>query len=137
MELRDVYEIMSRFEGAALSEMKLEFQGLSLSLRKEGEPGRAPFVRKEKPEPISVPASKTGLKEVRAPLVGIFYRAKAPGEEPFIKVGDRVSKGDVIGIIEAMKVMNEITAGVDGIVEEVLVKDEELVEYDQVLLKLS
>lgn len=60
------------------------------------------------------------LKELKAPLVGIFYRAAAPGEKPYVEVGQKISKSDVIGIIEAMKVMNEITAKEDGIVEEIL-----------------
>lgn len=75
-------------------------------------------------------------KVVVSPLVGVFYKASSPEAEPFVKVGDRVSKGQVIGIIEAMKLMNEIESEYDGIVEAVLVDNEELVEYGQPLFRI-
>ena len=74
---------------------------------------------------------------VKAPFVGTFYRAAAPGEDPFVKLGQKVSKGDVIGIIEAMKLMNEITAPCDGVITDIFVEDEKLVEYDQVLMSIG
>ena len=70
-------------------------------------------------------------------MVGAFYAARAEGEEPFIKVGDKIKKGQTIGIIEAMKLMNEISATCDGVVEEILVENEDLVEYGQVIVKVS
>lgn len=73
---------------------------------------------------------------IEAPMVGTFYRAPAEDEEPFVSVGDRVKKGQVVGIIEAMKLMNEIKAGMDGIIEEVLVQNESLVEYGQPLFRV-
>ena len=69
-------------------------------------------------------------------MVGTFYAAPSEGAEPFVSVGDKVKKGQVIGIIEAMKLMNEIEAGEDGIVEEILVENEQLVEFGQSLLKI-
>ena len=75
-------------------------------------------------------------KVVVSPLVGVFYKASSPEAEPFVKVGDRVSKGQVIGIIEAIKLMNEIESEYDGIVEAVLVDNEELVEYGQPLFRI-
>ena len=77
------------------------------------------------------------LEEIKSPLVGTFYAARAEGEEPFIKVGDKIKKGQTIGIIEAMKLMNEISATCDGVVEEILVENEDLVEYGQVIVKVS
>ena len=73
---------------------------------------------------------------VKSPLVGTFYAAKAEGEAPFVSVGDKVTKGQVIGIIEAMKLMNEIEAECDGTVAEILVENEQLVEYGQPLVRL-
>lgn len=81
--------------------------------------------------------SQTTGTPVKAPLVGTFYKAPSPEEEPFVKVGQKVSKGDVIGIIEAMKLMNEVVATQDGIVAEILVEDGTMVEYDQTLIVLS
>lgn len=72
-------------------------------------------------------------KAVKAPMVGVFYAASAPGEEPFVSVGTRVKKGDVLCIIEAMKLMNEITAECDGEIAEICAENEQVVEYGQTL----
>lgn len=76
-------------------------------------------------------------KVVVSPLVGTFYNASSPDAEPFVKVGDRVKKGQVLGIIEAMKLMNEIESEFDGVVEAVLVENEGLVEYGQPLFRIG
>lgn len=75
-------------------------------------------------------------KVVSSPLVGTFYSAPSPDAEPFVKVGDTVKKGQVLGIIEAMKLMNEIEAECDGIVDAVLISNEEVVEYGQPLFRI-
>ena len=76
-------------------------------------------------------------KTVKAPLVGTFYKAPSPEDKPFVEVGKEIHKGDVIGIIEAMKLMNEVTAAVDGVVKEILVADGDMVEYGQILITLD
>ena len=73
---------------------------------------------------------------VTSPLVGTFYAAASPDAEPFVKEGDTVKKGQVLGIIEAMKLMNEIESEYDGVVEAVLVKNEDVVEYGQPLFRI-
>lgn len=73
---------------------------------------------------------------VTSPLVGIFYSASSPDADPFVKVGDQVKKGQVLGIIEAMKLMNEIESEYDGVVEAILVKNEDAVEYGQPLFRI-
>jgi acetyl-CoA carboxylase biotin carboxyl carrier protein len=78
-------------------------------------------------------AERDGLHPVRSPLVGTFYRAPAPGEEPYVEVGDRVKAGEILCIVEAMKLMNEIAADVSGEVVEVLAENAGGVEYDQPL----
>jgi len=70
---------------------------------------------------------------VKSPLVGTFYNASSPDAEAFVKVGDAVKKGQVLGIVEAMKLMNEIESEFDGTVEQILVENEEVVEYGQPL----
>lgn len=77
------------------------------------------------------------IKEILSPMVGMFYGSPSPNEENFVKVGSRVKKGDVVCIIEAMKIMNEIESDVDGIVSEINVKDEEMVQYGQCLIKIE
>lgn len=80
---------------------------------------------------------KENIQEIVSPLVGVFYRAPAAGEKPFVSIGDKVKKGQVLGIIEAMKMMNEIESDFDGVVEEILVENEGKVEYGQVLFRIS
>jgi acetyl-CoA carboxylase biotin carboxyl carrier protein len=86
-------------------------------------------------EPESSP-EMDGLHAVRSPVVGTFYRAPAPGEDPYIQVGDTVSAGQTLCIVEAMKLMNEIVADVSGEVVEVLAENAGGVEYDQPLFYL-
>ena len=80
---------------------------------------------------------KNTAHAVKAPMVGTFYAAPAEGAEPFVAVGDTVKKGQIIGIIEAMKLMNEIEADADGTVREILVSNESMVEYGQPLILIS
>ncbi len=84
------------------------------------------------------PAEKTddGLHEVLSPMVGTFYRAASPEADPFVREGDRIESGQTLCIIEAMKIMNEIPAGVQGEVVDILVGDAQPVEYNQALFKI-
>jgi acetyl-CoA carboxylase biotin carboxyl carrier protein len=77
------------------------------------------------------------LKEIRSPMVGTFYKAPEPGAEPYIKVGNRVTPGQTVCIIEAMKIMNEIEAEVAGTVREISVEDGQPVEFGQVLFRVD
>jgi acetyl-CoA carboxylase biotin carboxyl carrier protein len=78
-----------------------------------------------------------GLKEIRSPMVGTFYRAPEPGAESYAQVGTRVTPGQTVCIIEAMKIMNEIEAEIAGVVREVCVEDAQPVEYGQVLFRVD
>ncbi|MCC8151213.1 MAG: acetyl-CoA carboxylase biotin carboxyl carrier protein [Lachnospiraceae bacterium] len=80
---------------------------------------------------------RTDGQVVNSPLVGTFYAAGSPDAEPFVQVGDTVKKGDVLGIVEAMKLMNEIESDYDGVVKQILVKNGDLVEYDQPLFVIE
>lgn len=90
------------------------------------------------PEPVKqVPPLDIGSdKVVVSPLVGTFYSSSSPDAEPFVKVGDTVKKGQVLAIIEAMKLMNEIESDFDGVVEAVLAENEAVVEYGQPLFRI-
>ena len=74
---------------------------------------------------------------IKSPIVGTFYQASAVGAEPYVKVGDRVNVGDVVCIVEAMKVMNEIKSDKAGVIKEVLAKDGSMVEYDAPLFVIG
>ncbi len=82
-------------------------------------------------------AATPALKDIKSPMVGTFYKAPEPGAEPYAKVGTRVSSGQTVCIIEAMKIMNEIEAEVTGVIREVCVDDSQPVEYGQVLFRVD
>jgi acetyl-CoA carboxylase biotin carboxyl carrier protein len=82
-------------------------------------------------------APAANLKEIRSPMVGTFYKAPEPGAEPYIKVGNRVTAGQTVCIIEAMKIMNEIEAEITGVVREINVEDSHPVEFGQVLFRVD
>lgn len=82
-------------------------------------------------------AKSENIKEILSPMVGTFYSALSPNDEPLVRVGDRVKKGDVVCIIEAMKVMNEIESDIDGVVKEVLVKNDEMVQYGEKIIRIE
>lgn len=94
-------------------------------------------VNKENDESISSKAKNEKLVTITSPIVGTFYKCSGPNSEPFIKVGKQVKKGEVLCIIEAMKLMNEIECEVDGEVVEIIASNEQLVEYGQPLLKIE
>ena len=80
---------------------------------------------------------RNGFHEVKAPMIGTYYQAAEPGAEAFVKVGDPVSEGDTLCIIEAMKMMNKIESDADGIIERILVQNGDPVEFDEVLFLIS
>ena len=146
MKIQDIYELMDRFEGSSMSELNLEMEGVKVALKKETESAVSaePVVyedAKKAERSLMIPKMKeeeepAGIA-VEAPLVGTFYSAPSPEEAPFVTVGSEVKKGDVVGIIEAMKLMNEITAPCDGIITAINVETGQLVEYHQVLMRVK
>ncbi|MBA2290906.1 MAG: acetyl-CoA carboxylase biotin carboxyl carrier protein, partial [Gemmatimonadales bacterium] len=90
----------------------------------------------ETPPPPAAPVA-AALKEIRSPMVGTFYSQPEPGVDPYVRVGSRVTSGQMVCIIEAMKIMNEIEAEVTGIIREVCVQDSSPVEYGQVLFRVD
>jgi acetyl-CoA carboxylase biotin carboxyl carrier protein len=90
--------------------------------------------------PVDVPKAelaKSKYLEVKSPMVGTYYSAPEPGAKPYLAVGDRISKGQILCIIEAMKIMNEIESEFDGVVKEILAQNAHPVEYGQVLLRID
>jgi acetyl-CoA carboxylase biotin carboxyl carrier protein len=95
----------------------------------------APAAEPEPREPARPAAA--ALKEVKSPMVGTFYRSPEPGADPYVKVGSRITSGQTVCIIEAMKIMNEIEAEITGVVREVSVDDGQPVEFGQVLFRID
>ena len=107
MDLESIYALMERFERSSLTGLELEQNGT----QDEGE-------------------------YIKAPLVGTFYAAAGPDAEPFVKVGDQVKKGQTVCILEAMKMMSEIPAPMDCVIEEILVENGSLAGYDAPLFRV-
>ena len=145
MDIQEIYALMDRFERSSLSRMKLETGEVKLTLDKgftASEKKAGSFAGAVNSGESSQPVAKqqeTGgeLIEIKAPFVGTFYQAASPEDKPFVTAGQSVKKGEIIGIIEAMKLMNEIAAPQDGVVAELLVEDGALVEYNQVPMTLK
>ncbi len=153
--IRKLAEVLKEFD---LGEVEVEVKGLRVRLSQHAPPppaptpvpmvqapAQAPAPPKEEEAPPKVQPAKgpseeevpPGLHAIRSPIVGTFYRAPAPGAEPFTDVGKRVRKGQTLCIVEAMKVMNEIESDVDGVVEKILVENGQPVEYGQILFLIK
>jgi len=151
MELKEIQELIKMFDKSKLGELSIENGDFKLSLKtKEQEfvqmmpsttmmAAPAPQVMAA-PAPVAAAATTAAPAapaaagtSIKSPMVGTFYRSAGPDKPPFVKPGDKVSKGQVICIIEAMKLFNEIEAEMDGTIVKVLVDDASPVEYDQPL----
>jgi acetyl-CoA carboxylase biotin carboxyl carrier protein len=133
MDTDKLKQIIKIFEGSQISKLDLQDGDLKLVLEKNITV--APSINKE--EKIEEVKETSHGYEMKSPLVGTFYSSSEQGGTPFVKIGDKVNAGDTLCIIEAMKVMNEIKSDRSGIVQDILVKNEESVEYDQVLMVIS
>ena len=155
MKIEQVLELVKAVSDSTLTEFKYEEDGVKLSLKKAGDkivqvqapaaPLAAPVIAPSAMPAASVLAAPvTGIQAaapagniVKSPLVGTFYAAPAEDAEPFVKVGDSVKEGQVLAIVEAMKLMNEIESDFAGTVTEILVENGEAVEYGQPLFVIS
>ncbi len=160
-KLRKILEIVDKMN---LAEIELEMEDLKLKLKKPtglsslqplpppsisstlspvGQPTfpvAAPVSLQTPAEPLAEKIkieSRDKLVTVRSPIIGTFYRAPSPDADPYVKVGDMVSKGQVLCIVEAMKIMNEIESEYDGRIISILVENEQPVEYDQELFLIE
>lgn len=152
MNLRELKELIALFEESGVTELELEREGVRVRLSKGGgTPAQvvyasapvAPQVAAPpapgQPQPQAPPAQEEGaaLSQIVSPMVGTFYRAPAPGAEPFVVEGQEVTPDTTVCIIEAMKLMNEIKAEMSGRIVKVLVENGQPVEYGQPLFLLE
>lgn len=145
MDLKKIRELMSALEKSKLQYIEVQEKDFRIRLKKPkaaGGPAPAapvpsPAPAAQPPVPSSAPAEDGSCVYVTSPIVGVFYAAPAPGEKPFVSEGDRVKKGDVVCIVEAMKLMNEIRCDVAGTVSRILVQNEQSVQHGEKLVAIE
>ena len=148
MDLRQIRNLMKEFEESKIHKLEINDKDFSIKLEKEDHK----FFSNPSQLPVSSFTENVQLKEegiegeneevdnnylVKAPLVGTFYQSPSPESEPFVRINQRVNKGDVLFIVEAMKVMNEITSPVNGTIVKINTKDMTMVEFDQVVMEIK
>jgi len=132
---KEMKDLVRSLEGTATTRVSVRAGALEVEV--ERQPAAPPAAGVAPARTESVSADGVPLMPVLAPLVGTFYRASSPGAKPFVEVGDTVEPGQQVGIVEAMKVMNEITSAYRGVVTEILVGNGEPVQYEQRLMLID
>lgn len=149
--IEQIKQLIEILEDSKLSVMELTDEGGSIRLEKPAPApvntfavntgnASAPVQNSDAPAPVQEAASEASAdnsRTISSPMVGVFYAAPSPDSNPFVCVGQKVQKGDVVCIIEAMKLMNEITAEQSGTVSEICVNNGDIVEYGQPLFKIN
>ena len=147
-EIKTIVKLMADYD---LTEFQVESESATLSIKRgigaavampalavaAPAPVAAPVAAPAAEAPVAAPATNAPKITIDSPIVGTFYRAPAPDAPEFVKIGDRVEANTVVGIIEAMKVMNEIKAEKSGVVKEIVAQNGQPVEYGQVLIILE
>ena len=137
MDLESIYALMERFERSTLTGLELEQNGTRLKLdRTVTAAPAAAAVPVPSAAPAAQPPQESGAEYIKAPLVGTFYAASGPDSAPFVQAGDRVKKGQTVCILEAMKMMSEIPAPMDCVIEEVLMDYGSLAGFDAPLFRV-
>ena len=140
MEVKEMKELIAAVSSANVDEFEYNNEEFSIRIAKKKAkiatvPVQSAAIMPEQNE--EQPEELLYGDEIKAPLVGTFYVAPSEGAEPFVSVGDKVKKGQVIGIVEAMKLMNEVESEYDGTVAAILVENGEMVEYGQPLMVIQ
>lgn len=148
MNLKEIKELIALMNENELMELEIERDGMKIRLRKSAS-GKIETITEEHVRPSVVQVARTGEKPaepskpernvtaIKAPMVGTFYRSASPESKPYIEIGQTVEVGQVVCIIEAMKLMNEIKSEVRGKVVEILVENARSIEYGQPLFMLE
>jgi len=141
MDFKEILELIEVIDKSALTKFSFKEGDTKIKIEKNREETictkpvtqNEVLQRKEEVERVE----SDNFEYIKSPLIGTFYNSPSPEEEPYIAVGDKVSKDQVIGIIEVMKVMNEVKCNYDGIVEDILTNNNDTVEYGQSLIKIK
>lgn len=144
MSLKEIKEMINLMDEHGLVELEMERDGLKIKLRKSGADveqiittAQGPLPAQEAAKEKSEQTERGGLQEIKSPMVGTFYRASSPDNAAFVDIDSEINPGDVICIIEAMKLMNEIKAETKGRIKEILVENGNPVEFSQTLFLIE
>jgi len=143
MTIKEIQSIIKDFESSPLMTLELEMEGFKLKLSKNKTnevvtPEKVVETPQEnKLQTTHKPVQLNPQNLIKSPLVGTFYAASTPTGKPFVEVGQTVKKGQVVCIIEAMKIMNEITSPYDGVIKEVMVKNGDVIGFNQALMRVG
>ena len=141
MEEKDIRKYAELMRELELTGLEIRGNGGSVRLERSVQPQPGSSGSTAYGEPVrqrgeEKKSTDAGCVDICSPMVGVFYSAPTESQEPFVKVGDRVRKGDVLCIIEAMKLMNELTADEDGVIAEVCAENNQVVDFGHVLFRL-
>ena len=147
MDLRKIKKLIEMLQESDLNEIEVKEGEESVRINRKKEVHISPSAPQvslstlDQQQAVSSPAaeeeSSSELTSITSPMVGTFYRSPAPGKPPFIEIGQKVKVGDVVCIIEAMKMMNQVKSDVDGVVREIHIEDGQPVEFDQPLISIE
>lgn len=146
MDMKQIKSLLSDFDASGLSKLKITQEAFSIELEKNTGVVMAPMMAAQVAAPAAVSSGVATVSGVApamigdailSPMVGTFYSAPSPDSAPFVKAGDRVKKGQVIAVLEAMKIMNELEAEFDCKIISALVSDGQAVEYDMPLFAVE
>ena len=151
MDIRKVKKLMELLEESGMAEIEIKEGEESVKISRYGAspaPSLLPAQSLVPQQPVSTPApvatspvvtaeNQTSDRSIVSPMVGTFYSAPSPTAKPFVTIGQKINQGDTVGIIEAMKIMNQIEADQSGTVTEILIKDGEAVEFGQPLIVIE
>lgn len=135
MTNQELNDLLARFEGSSLSKLKLSTQEFTIEMERAVAAPAAPVIPAAAAAPAAPTAAEPEGDAITAPMVGTFYAASAPDAAPFVQVGDHVKKGQTVCLMEAMKMMNEVQAPCDCVIEEILQEDGALVSFGEPLLR--
>ena len=135
MTNQEIFDLMDRFQRSSLRSMKLSCQEFSIELEQGAPAAAAAPAAVPAPTVAAAPAPQPESLVISAPLVGTYYAASAPDQPPFVNTGGRVKKGQTVCLIEAMKMMSEVPAPCDCVIEEVLKANGELAAFGEALFR--
>ena len=137
LDTKNIEELINLLKENDLTELEYEKDDEHIRVKRANSESFAPQHSNPSHHIMAPKEVVTSSNTINAPTIGVFYTAKSPQDPPYVKPGDHIKQGDVVGVIEAMKVFTNVVADRDGIVEKVLVNNEEGVEYDQPLIQIK